>query len=282
MGLFDKIKDIFTEEVDDDEAEVKVEQIKTEVRSVPIESPTVEKKEFTLPEEIEEEPKEEKAKAPVFFTERDFADLISPKKRSEKHQKKEEKPIEQQKEEILSKAYGGNYSSTSIISKESPIFKPTPIISPVYGVLDKNYQKEDIIDRNEMLMMMETVDGLSVDNIRNKAYGTLEDDLEDTIAAIPVPEEDDNRDFFEELEETIEEEIVKETKQSKNVKQIEGVTIDLTKELDNLLMKKDRFSDAAEMNSEFSDTQALSNDKNITESELFDLIDSMYEGEGEE
>ena len=44
MGLLDKIKNIFTEEVEEDD-EIKVEQIKKEVRSVPIESPTVEKKE---------------------------------------------------------------------------------------------------------------------------------------------------------------------------------------------------------------------------------------------
>ena len=45
MGLIDKLKNIFTEEVDEDDEIVKVEQIKKEVRSVPIESPTVEKKE---------------------------------------------------------------------------------------------------------------------------------------------------------------------------------------------------------------------------------------------
>jgi len=224
---------------------------------------------------------EEKGKTPVFFTERDFADLISPKKRSEKHEKKLEPKKEVNKEEVLTKAYGQNYSSTSILRKEAPNFKPTPIISPVYGVLDKNYQKEDIIDRNEMLMG-ETVDGLSVDNIRSKAYGTLEDELENTMSPVEIHEEDDNRDLFEELEEAINEERVVPDKKSKNIKQIEGVTIDLTKELDNLLMKKDRFSDKAEELAEFTDKQALSNDKNITESELFDLIDSMYEGEGEE
>ena len=97
MGLLDKIKNIFTEEVEEDE--IKVEQIKKEVRSVPIESPTVEKKEPVkiekkieeLEDIFEEEEKvvipkveKEEPKTPVFFTERDFEDLIEPKRRTEK------------------------------------------------------------------------------------------------------------------------------------------------------------------------------------------------------
>ena len=32
--------------------------------------------------------------------------------------------------------YGGSsYTSTSILTKEKPSFKPTPIISPIYGIL---------------------------------------------------------------------------------------------------------------------------------------------------
>ena len=39
MGFFDKVKNMFTEEVEDDE--VKVEQIKSDVKKVSIESPNV-------------------------------------------------------------------------------------------------------------------------------------------------------------------------------------------------------------------------------------------------
>ena len=47
MGLFDKVKNIFTEEVEE-EPEVKVEQIKKEVTHVAIESPQTEKEEIDL------------------------------------------------------------------------------------------------------------------------------------------------------------------------------------------------------------------------------------------
>ena len=56
-------------------------------------------------------------------------------------------------------------------------FKPTPIISPVYGVLDKNYNKEDIQAKKHTTSY--TAD--SIDEVRKKAYGSLEDDIETTL-----------------------------------------------------------------------------------------------------
>ena len=60
-------------------------------------------------------------------------------------------------------------------------FKPSPVISPVYGVLDKNYKKEDIVIRNEEKKIID------VDSVRKKAFGTLEDDIEKTLNT-PVKE----------------------------------------------------------------------------------------------
>jgi len=295
MGIIDKLKNIFTEEVEEDD-EIKVEQIKKEVRSVPIESPSVTKKEKeAVKEEIIEQPEaevelpdaEEKQKPPVFFTDRDFEDLIAPKKRAEKHEPKEEPAIvEEKKKEEIPKPYGGNYSSTTIVKREKQVFKPTPIISPVYGVLDKNYHKEDIIDKNEA-EYYSSADGLSVDSIRNKAYGTLENDLEDAIAAKLVslpPTDDESMDLFDELEAIETVELPKKVvKPEKNVQQIEGVTIDLTKELDNLLMKREHDnSEEEELEKvEKSSRGKTKKEQELTESELFNLIDSMYE-EGEE
>lgn len=297
MGLMDKIKNIFTEEVEEDD-EIKVEQIKKEVRSVPIESPSVEKRKEKIeivPEEIEEisedkEP-EEKAKTPVFFTDRDFDDLVSPKKRSDKHEKPAVK-IPEEKKKVDSekpKPYGGSYSSTTIVQREKQLFKPTPIISPVYGVLDKNYHKEDIVDRKDREPYV-SVDGLSVDSIRNKAYGTLEDDLEDTIFNAPINEEiyedfDENEgmDLFDELESEDGElentaELVKNVKeQEKNIKELEEITMDLTKELDNLLMKKESFNKTKEELVTSTKKSSKTKEEGLSESDLFNLIDSMYE-----
>lgn len=293
MGLLDKIKNIFTEEIEDDD-EIKVEQIKKEVRSVPIDSPTVEKKEPVKIEKKEEivedifEEEEEKVvvaprekeepKSPVFFTERDFEDLIEPKRRTDKYEKKERLVEEKKKEEEKPRPYGGNYNTNTIIQREKVTFKPTPIISPVYGVLDKNYHKEDIVDRKETTY--ESVDGLSVDRIRNKAYGTLEDEIEGVMVSEPSKKEvthEDEIDLFDELENSTK---TKENKQNskgkeKNVKEIEEATIDLTQELDNLLLSKEKY------NKTKGDDDIPTKKEELSESDLFNLIDSMYE-EGDE
>ena len=54
-------------------------------------------------------------------------------------------------------------------------FKPSPIISPIYGILDKNYKKEDVVQKKESRFSASHSRGnLNVDEIRNKAYGELE------------------------------------------------------------------------------------------------------------
>ena len=292
MGLVDKLKNIFTEEVAEEEEEIKVEQIKKEVRSVPIDSPSVErvqrKKRTEKPvvQDVEEDLLEddfdlveEKSKSPVFFTDRDFEDLAAPKKSRENREKiKAEKMAEEVKKEESPKPYGGSYSSTTILHKEKQNFKPTPIISPVYGVLDKNYHKEDIVDKNSDTPR-ESMDGLSVDSIRNKAYGTLEDDLEETITSSPskktvVAEED--VDLFDELEQSAKE---NQLEPEKDVRKLEEITMDLTKELDNLLLKKEKECKIKEEKKELPKEEEKKED--LAESDLFNLIDSMYE-EGED
>lgn len=294
MGLVDKLKNIFTEEVAEEEEEIKVEQIKKEVRSVPIESPSVERvqRKKTRVEKpripIEDEDLleedldfiEEKSKSPVFFTDRDFEDLAAPKKSREKL--KAEKVVEEPKKEEAPKPYGGSYSSTTILHKEKQNFKPTPIISPVYGVLDKNYHKEDIIDKNSDASH-ESVDGLSVDTIRNKAYGTLEDDLEETITSKPKKTSelvDNDVDLFDELEQSALENKKETANSGKDVRKLEEITMDLTKELDNLLLKKEKERKAKEQKKEEPVVEE-EKEEELAESDLFNLIDSMYE-EGED
>ncbi len=63
---------------------------------------------------------------------------------------------------------------------ERGYFKPSPIISPIYGILDKNYKKEEIVTRKEVrLSSSYSREKLNVDEVRNKAYGKLEDEIEE-------------------------------------------------------------------------------------------------------
>lgn len=181
MGLMDKLRDMFTEEV-----EVEEEPIKKEV--IQVEIPAPQQKEEVTSEEVV---KEEKVPAPIFFDDNDFASLEPPKK--------VEKP-----ERTVKRSTG--YDRTKKIEaerQEKKAFKPTPIISPVYGVLDKNYHKEDIKQKNNSSnTTYYNHKDVSIDDIRKKAYGTLEDDLEVTLFGEPEKidvEPESEIDMFDEL-----------------------------------------------------------------------------------
>ncbi len=207
MGLFDKVKNLFTEEE---------EPVKSEVIQVEIPAPAKEEKEIN----IKEEPKiqQQEQKAPIFFDDEYFKELEQPKKEIKSSYLKEQ---------------------PKILKEEKKYFKPTPIISPVYGVLDKNYNKEDIKTKKD-LPKHYTNTTITIDEVRKKAYGTLEDELENTLNSLTIHEEKEE-DLFEEL-----------------IDKDDTINI-IDDELENNVVK-----------------QSL-DDKKYTESELFDLIDSMYE-----
>lgn len=176
MGLLDRVKNLFTEEVEEEMP------IKKEVKHVEIANPRREiVREEPKVEPVIEEPKkeivsdsvalnrEEKFKFPVYFDDKDFEDLPKREEKKKPEPKKEEPKIEP-------------YKAAKMI-EEKKNFRPSPIISPVYGVLDKNYKKDDITAKKEKVTSRyyKKEENLTVDDIRKKAYGTLEDELEDTL-----------------------------------------------------------------------------------------------------
>lgn len=81
--------------------------------------------------------------------------------------------------------------------EEKTYFKPSPIISPIYGILDKNYKKEDVKEKKEVRITTSyTRSNVSVDDIRNKAYGSrrLEEEAEEVEETnkFEVEEQDDD------------------------------------------------------------------------------------------
>lgn len=223
MGLLDKVKNMFTDEVEE-------EPIKSEMIQVEIPAPAKVVEENVSDSEIIQVPIEEKTSTPVFFDDDYFKELETPKEVKSSYLK------EQTKEKI-----------------DKRVFKPTPVISPVYGVLDKNYSKEDIRPKQDKKVNSSSF--TTIDEVRKKAFGTLEDDLETTlfgnnsILFNDVIEEPKEEDLFEELTES--------------TKEIESVT---TVPVDEEPI--DIFEDVEEQPEEKSP---------INENELFDLIDSMYE-----
>lgn len=316
MGLFDKVKNLFTEEVEEESKPIKKEVRHVDV-SVP--APTRIEREPIIEEEPEEEKKEEKF---VFFSDEDFKDLEKPKV--------EEKPIIKEEK----KPYHGNLINT--VPEERKVFTPSPIISPVYGVLDKNYSKDEIVSKQvSPTRTYRSNANLSVDDVRNKAYGTIEDELKDSLLGKTMIEEEveeiNDIDIFEELEkydnldaleEKIEEKdniVVDDLFDSLNDKKeeildeldnkkeeildeldskkediiidddillddldLDDETLELSRQLENQKRKLDEINDFIDEPEEDDIELENKDTEELNESELFDLIDSMYEKRDEE
>ncbi len=79
--------------------------------------------------------------------------------------------------------------------EEKGTFKPSPIISPIYGILDKNYKKEDVVAKKEVHHpTYYSKASLNVDDIRNKAYGSnsQEEFQEEKTHEIVLEDDDEN------------------------------------------------------------------------------------------
>ena len=60
-------------------------------------------------------------------------------------------------------------------------FTPSPIISPIYGILNKNYKKEEIVSRRDKKVPITENKKDELDVIREKAYGDLAKDISSSI-----------------------------------------------------------------------------------------------------
>jgi len=66
--------------------------------------------------------------------------------------------------------------------KVKPKFKASPVISPVYGVLDKNYTKEEVKEKSEeMVEMKRPSKKVDFETVRKKAFGNLTDEIKDNM-----------------------------------------------------------------------------------------------------
>lgn len=186
MGLFDKIKDLFTDEEEIYETkEIEVEEQEEEEHQLPtfmrnkIEK---EEKQRILEEQKKEEekevavlventPRKEKNKFPYEFDDDDFVDNSRFSRSVVQKEKIVEKINEPQAPVIKP------YSNKKELEKPKK-FRPTPVISPVYGVLDKNYRNEEVVSKNEdSYEIQRPSKKVDFESVRKKAYGSLTDDI---------------------------------------------------------------------------------------------------------
>lgn len=187
-------------------------------------------------------------------------------------------------------------------NKEKQIFKPTPIISPIYGILDKNYKKEDVITKKELRLSTTSSRRPTLEKVREKAYGDLSSDFEESFETLESKEQA--------LEETKEIEItaVKEEAPEKTVidlnkgdaPAVESVTVgDAEEYFDELGLEynvdykddsiektkvKRRSEKLTEVKEEAEEKEEIIEEvEDVVEEDngdnLFDLIEAMYEDE---
>ena len=236
MKMFDKIKDLFTDEIEVEEEPVKKEVIQVEIPAPKPVPPEVLEEKASLDEELS-----------PFFDDVDFEDI---KRSNPTLEEMYEDKYEEERHEVY-------YPK----KEEKTHFKPTPIISPVYGVLDKNYKKDDIVNKAES--PKENRD-ITIDDVRNKAYGTLEDELESTLFGKTAV-------LFQNSEKKQElEEIEKDLRDTADA-------IDLIR--DEMGAKEDYVEDKS-LEDTILEEKEDSYEEKISENDLFNLIDDMY-GKGD-
>ena len=129
---------------------------------------------------------------------------------------------------------------------------PTPIISPIYGVLDKNYKKEDVaLDSANDLNITKKLD---YDSVMKRAMKRVDD-----------KEDEENKSIFFNLDE-------QEADKDDEVKIIYN-DVSTSDDMDNT--NKDDTSDKPLVDED----NILSETK---EQDLFNLIDNMYSSEDDE
>ena len=164
MKLLDKIKNALFE---DDEEEAEEEQIvkKIDVTKTIAEEKTVEVAPKPAPIKLEEKPK-----SPIIFEDEDF--LSDTKEINFKQVPKKEDKI----------LYGGH--ELRGIEKPKEKFQPSLIISPVYGVLDKNYTPSEIKTERKSfdhLFVEEQNKPIDFDTVRQKAFGQIDNEEEPSL-----------------------------------------------------------------------------------------------------
>lgn len=183
--------------------------------------------------------------------------------------------------------------------EEKTYFKPSPIISPIYGILDKNYKKEDVKEKKEIRLTGYTRSNMNLDDVRAKAYGNekeAEPEVEENIFEVENDASDnvmvdlsdrskpevkeltmgDAEEYFEDLGleynvdyvdvSTDRSKVVKEEPKEEKV-EVKPVEIEekIEKPVEEKIDKLDDIRVEVEKETEPDDDN------------LFDLIDSMYE-----
>ena len=338
MGFLSKVKNIFFEEeiieVEDEPKKTKKEEPVAKKIELPKVEKVREEVEYTFEEEDQEidlsdMPEEKESKFPMDFDEEDFREeelteeeviyqepAIS--RRSERRktpvydyeEPKVEEVFEDEPQEETAPKYDFEMEYGKEKEKDSEThglyegksakkaFTPTPIISPIYGILDKNYKKDDVVTKKE-IRLSSAPKKIDLDTVREKAYGDLTSDISQSMEE--VREEKKYEEDIVDL--TEEEDLLYDLNDDTKPAAVKDVTVGDAEEYFNELGLEYNidYKDTTVENSKTSkektrrSTEVVEEPKDIEsddvaeeevyeeeteeslESNLFDLIESMYD-----
>lgn len=267
MGLLDKVKNFFYDEEDVEDFEPVIEKTKESKHK------NIEKEERIEVKKREDVHKkydtDDISERDLFKAERTFnfpmdLDDTIYEKPSKTVSRLEKVQKEEPKKEIKVSTYRESTRETTAYqkrtyptekittTKDDKKFMPTPIISPIYGVLDKNYKKEDVaLDSANDLNITKKLD---YDSVMKRAMKRVDD-----------KEDEENKSIFFNLDE-------QEADKDDEVKIIYN-DVSTSDDMDNT-------------NKDDTNNKPLVDEDNILsetkEQDLFNLIDNMYSSEDDE
>lgn len=291
MGFLEKLKNTFFEE---EYVEVEEEIVEKPIAKKVEAKPKKEEKqveEFSLEKEVLDDlvteipnySDRELLKKDVsiqYFEDDDFVEEVNQPKFEEKKKLYGEDPVDLY--EHLAVEKNTSYSPYTN-SGTKATFKPTPIISPIYGVLDKNYRKEEVVDKKDKPSSYVSRRNADLDFVRNKAFGNYEDEqILDSLSNKVKAKEKISDDYENDI---TADSLLADMTEVDDFPEVNKVTIadaeeyfeDLGLEY-NVDYKDSRYEKATGRRSIkeaiFEEQEEKSD---IEEDNLFDLIDSMYE-----
>ena len=200
MSFMNKVKNFFYEDVEDDEEVVVKEKPKKETK---IDFKSLLKRhekfddeeELDIPE-IKEKKNEDLSERELFKAERTFNFPMDLGDEIFDNEEETKVDIPTRREPVREETY--TRSIYHNISREEPKkdepkkkFRPSPVISPVYGILDKNYTVDDVVDVDKTKEFSLDKRMIEYDAVRSRAYIDKNEEIEKSI----------NNDIFYNLDE---------------------------------------------------------------------------------
>lgn len=214
MGLLDKLKDLFMDEVIDDE-EFELEEENKNLYEEPkdilpkVMRDNIKQEESGInfddlkPVREKTSVREEESNNKKFSFPIDFEDGVTPSRVANRSANIEQEVSRDIPNEVVKEIPKRDVKARELPKKEivrreevkkvelypkketvveKPKFKPTPVISPVYGILDKNYRKEEVREKSEdNFEMKRPSKSVDFETVRKKAFGNLAEEIKENL-----------------------------------------------------------------------------------------------------